>query len=239
MHYKLVNLRQTHLFSPIYRGPLPFFFGKSGPTLVGHHYLPVIGENQVICNTKLTGSFHQMLGENNEKTGSQLSRRSFLTLRNPLVRLFWKGLILTNPIVGMGCLDHQTYSIGKGMDPYGEYVGRCCVFSNFGHDVSSLQPFADNEKTGKKCGNFHQEKQMVTAVPEIVQHPRHPDDEFVVVWEPVPNDDEVGSWRISIALVFQNPPVIPWVCRSLEPLKAEPQEVFGGSNHLLTRYLED
>ena len=40
--------------------------------------------------------------------------------------------------------------------------------------------------------------------------------------------DEVGRCRIPIALVFQNSPVIPWVCRSLEPLKAEPQEVFGG-----------
>ena len=38
--------------------------------------------------------------------------------------------------------------------------------------------------------------------------------------------DEVGSCRISIALVFQNPPVIPSVCRSLEPLKAEPPNTF-------------
>ena len=34
---------------------------------------------------------------------------------------------------------------------------------------------------------------MVTAVPEIVQHPRHPDDEFVVVWEPVPNETKLGA----------------------------------------------
>ena len=80
MHYKLVNLRETHSFSPIGSGATSIFFLDPGPSLLRHHYLPVIGENQVICNTKLTGSFHQMLGVNNEKTGSQLSRRSFLTL---------------------------------------------------------------------------------------------------------------------------------------------------------------
>ena len=33
-----------------------------------------------------------------------------------------------------------------------------------------------------------------------------------------------------ISLVFQNYPVIPWVWRCLDPLKAEPQEVFGDLN---------
>ena len=41
-------------------------------------------------------------------------------------------------------------------------------------------------------------------------------------------------------LVFQNPPNTLGEDRYLEPLKAEPQEVFLGPNtHLLTRYLED
>ena len=85
----------------------------------------------------------------------------------------------------MGCLDHQTYErSGRVWILRVSMLVDVVFFSNFGHPLSSLQPVADNEKTGKKCGNFHQEKQMVTAVPEIVQHPRHPDDEFVVVWEP-------------------------------------------------------
>ena len=39
-----------------------------------------------------------------------------------------------------------------------------------------------------------------------------------------------GLFSESMSLVFQNPPVIPCVCRCLEPLKAEPQELFVSPN---------
>ena len=40
---------------------------------------------------------------------------AFLRIRLCVLR---KGLTRTSSIVGMGCLDHQSYSIGKGWDSY-------------------------------------------------------------------------------------------------------------------------
>ena len=46
-----------------------------------------------------------------------------------------------------------------------------------------------------------------------------------------PSFKPLESWgRSNIYLDIQNPPVIPGEDRCLEPLKAEPQEMVGGSN---------
>ena len=57
-----------------------------------------------------------------------------------------------------------------------------------------------------------------------------------------PIETTTNKWMFGVpgcylALVFQNPPVIPCEDRCLEALNAESQEGFGGSN-LLRRYLE-
>ena len=53
------------------------------------------------------------IGFQEKKTGYINSNTLFLRV--------YITLSIYNPIVGMGCLDHQTYSIGKGMDPIGNH----------------------------------------------------------------------------------------------------------------------